>query len=192
MEYLTVGTREIKQELFRSIEDTDANNLKPRGGIWLTKYNNAFYNEWVDFILDDPVVLFYKNRNNSIWKQPCSLVTLNDSANIFNLDTSEKLEYLRSNYPLDNNKFSYRDISSIYDGIFVDMYGLLREIKDDKTREQLYRFGVNSLILFNLECINFYKSGFVLIEPFDFESRVYETVSYEIKIEDIKKKILRK
>ena len=50
MQYLTVGTREIKRELFREIEDTENTNIKPRGGLWLTKYENEHYNEWVDYI----------------------------------------------------------------------------------------------------------------------------------------------
>ena len=192
MKYLTVGTREITQELFRNVEDTEPNNIKPRGGLWLTKYHSEFYNEWVDFILDDPVILFYKNRQNSIWEQPCSLVTLNDSAKIFCLDSKQNLDYLRCTYPLDNDKFSYQAISNIYDGIYVDMYHLLCDIDDDETRKKIFKFGVNSLILFNLSCIDYYHPGTVYIEPFDYEAREYEAISYEIKCDDVKTRILKK
>ena len=192
MQYLTVGKRDFVYDSFRGVEDTDENSLKPVGGVWLTQYNNQYYNEWVEFILDDPVLLVYKNKGSSIWKQPCSLVTLKESANIFNLANQNDLDYLKQRYPLPGDKFSYKAMSSIYDGIFVNMYSLLRDVKDKGTRERLYKFGVNSLNLFNLDCIDYYQSGFVLIDPFDFEFGCVEAPSYEISIDDTKKRILKK
>ena len=129
MQYLTVGKRDFVYDSFRGVEDTDENSLKPVGGVWLTQYNNQYYNEWVEFILDDPVLLVYKNKGSSIWKQPCSLVTLKESANIFNLANQNDLDYLKQRYPLPGDKFSYKAMSSIYDGIFVNMYSLLRDVK---------------------------------------------------------------
>ena len=194
MKYLTVGTRDITEELFRDIEDATIDSLKPKGGLWLTVFDERYknYNEWVDFILDEPVILFYKNRHNSIWEQPCSLVTLKDSANIFYLNGKDSLDYLKLNYPLNGQKFSYQEISQIYDGIFIDMYGLLCEIKDLETRNKIFKFGVNSLILFNLSCIDYYQSGTVFIEPFDYEYGRSELTSYEIIYENTKKRILKK
>ena len=188
MKYLTVGTSEIKDELFRNIEDTEASNIKPRGGMWFTKYENEHYNEWVDYILEDPVALYYKSTGSSIWKQPCSLVTLKDSANILMLNNKEILDYLKANYPLADDKFSYEALSHIYDGIFVDMYKLMRNNGDMR----LYKFAVNSLILFNLDCIDYYQPGIVDIEPFDFEYGFCEAPIYNIKCEDTKKRILKK
>ena len=124
MQYLTVGTREITQELFMNVEDTDKESIKPRGGLWLTRYDSQFddYNEWVDYMIANPVTLYYKSRNYSMWEQPCSLVTLHDNANIYQLNGQENFDYLRTNYPLANDKFSYEQISHVYDGMFVDMY----------------------------------------------------------------------
>ena len=191
MKYLTVGTSEIKEELFREIEDTDPVSIKPRGGLWLTKYENEYYNEWVDYLLEDSVALFYKSKGNSIWEQPCSLVTLKESSNILQLVNSDTFNLLKEKYYLDDDKFSYQAISHIYDGIFVDMYKLLYDA-DDKTRKRLYKFGVNSLILFNLDCIEYYQSGVVLIEPFDFEYGYCEESNYKICCDNVKKKILKK
>ena len=188
MKYLTVGTSEIENELFRNVEDTEPSNIKPKGGLWLTKYYSDRYNEWVDYILEDPVALYYKSRGNSIWEQPCSLVTLNDSANILMLDNKEIFEYLKKNYPLADDKFSYEAISHIYDGIYVDMYKLLHVVNDPR----LYKFAVNSLVLFNLDCIDYYQSGVVNIEPFDYECGFCEAPIYEIKCDDVKKKTLTK
>ena len=188
MQYLTVGTNEIKRELFREVEDTSPSNIKPRGGLWLTKYENECYNEWVDYILEDSVALVYKSKGDSIWKQPCSLVTLNDGANVFNLHCKKDLDFLKQNYPLADNKFSYQEISHLYDGIYINMYKLMMEENDPR----LYKFAVNSLILFNLDCIYYYQSGIVDIEPFDYEYGYCEAPVYQIKCDDTKKRILMK
>ena len=192
MKYLTVGTREITRELFKPVEDIDG-SIKPRGGLWLTEYNELYKNcnDWVDFLINNSVVFFYKSRNYSMWEQPCSLVTLNERANIFELKTGKDLQYLVSNYPL-NNRFSYQEISRIYDGIFIDMVRLLREVNDYQICRELFKFDVNSLILFNLDCINYYQPGTVSIEPFNYEYGDGVVPNYEINIENVKKKILRK
>ena len=191
MKYLTVGTNEITRELFRNIEDTDASSMKPRGGLWLTKYENEYYNEWIDYLLEDSVTFYYKSKGSSIWEQPCSLVTLNESANILKLADNDTLNLLKKKYYLDDDKFSYQALSRNYDGVYVDMYNLLHDT-DLKTRDRLYKFGVNSLVLFNLDCIDYYQSGVVLIEPFDFEYGCEEMTSYVIQCDNVKKKILSK
>ncbi len=184
MKYLTVGRDELTT--VRKVEDTET--IKPRGGLWLTKYENEHYNEWVDYILEDTVALVYKSRGSSIWKQPCSLVTLKESANIFTLNDADSLSFLKDRYPQVDNKFSYSELSKDYDGIYVDMYKLLMKVDDSR----FYKFGVNSLILFNFDCIDYYQSGMVDIEPFDYEYGYCETVNYEIKCNDAKKRILRR
>lgn len=199
MKYLTVGTREIKRQLFKEIEDVDG-SIKPRGGLWLTEYNELHrnYNDWVDFLIYNPVVFFYKSRNYNMWAQPCSLVTLKEDANIFYLQSKENLDYLIRNYPRQNS-FSYQDICHIYDGIFVDMFKLIREIDDYQLCRQICKFDVNTLVLFNLDCIDYYQPGIVMIKPFDYEYGDCEELYYEINIEskkyqiddvNVKKKIL--
>ena len=73
MKYLTVGTNEIRDDLFRNIENTES--IKPRGGLWLTQYDERIkdYNHWVDFILMHPmqetadalndILKFYEKNN---------------------------------------------------------------------------------------------------------------------------------
>jgi len=198
MHYLTVGTSEITRDLFRKVENAAGDNMKPRGGLWLTIYNELYddYNEWVDYLLEDSTAFYYKSRNYngqnySMWNQPCSLVTLKDDANIYVLDSKEKLDSLREKHPIADGKFSYIDMSQIYDGIFVDMNKLLCSVSDGAMRSKICKFGVNSLVLFNLDCIDYYQSGVVSITPFDFEYAAYEGTQYKIKIDDTKKKILK-
>ena len=190
MEYLTVGTSEITRERFLPVEDTEPNSLKPRGGLWLTKYHNEHFNEWVDYLLEDPTTFYYKSKGHSLWMQPCSLVTLSKSANIYTLKDNDGLSFLKDNYPLTDDKFSYEAISRKYDGIYVDLYELLKNV-DSNTAMRLYKFGVSSLILFNLDCIEYYNSGVVDIEPFDFEYECNEGTFYQIKCDNVKKRILK-
>ena len=190
MKYLTVGTSEITRERFMNVEDREDKVIKPRGGLWLTKYENEYYNEWVDYLLGDSVALYYKSKGHSIWEQPCSLVTLNESANIYTLKDGEGLAFLKKNYPLHDDKFSYEAISHHYDGIFVDLRRLMLNT-DLETYQRLYTFGVSSLILFNLDCIKEYESGIVDIEPFDFEYEYNEGTTYQIKCDGVKKRILK-
>ena len=95
MKYLTVGTDEIVKDLFREVEDTESSSMKPRGGLWLTKYENEHYNEWVDYLLEDSVAFYYKSSEHSLWEQPCSLVKLNEDANIYQLESQMSLDYLK-------------------------------------------------------------------------------------------------
>ena len=169
MEYLTVGTNEIKKELFIPIKDNEVNIYKPKGGLWLTEYNEKYknYNAWVDYLIDNPDIFFYKNREANIWKQPCSLVTLKENTNIFMLENNTDYSYLKNNYPLDDKRFSYEMLVHKYDGSYVDTLKLLKDTNDNNALKLIMQFAVNSLVLFNLDCIDYYKSGYILINPFN-------------------------
>ena len=191
MNYLTVGTNEIKRELFIPVKDNEKNIYKPKGGLWFTKYeeNYANYNEWVDYLINNPDAFFYKNRVDNIWEQPCSLVTLRANANIFMLENKDEFTYLKREYPLDTKIFSYELLAHKYDGIYVDVLKLIRNTNDDVTLKMIRQFAVSSLVLFNIDCIDYYQSGHVLIKPFDLEYYMYESTEYKIEIEKVKKKV---
>ena len=193
--YLTVGTKKIEEGLFRSVQDTAlTNSMKPKGGLWLTEYNEDIqnYNHWVDFMLMHPNILFYKNKDGSVWEQPCSIVTLQDAANILFLDSKEQLDYLMKNYPYNQDKFSYEKLSQYFDGIFVDLGNLVHGRSGFDVWQKFSSFGVSSLVLFNLSCIDYYYSGDILIEPFDFENSSYHDRYYDINYQRDKKKVLKK
>ena len=45
MKYLTVGTKEIREDLFKKISDTNLNkSMKPQGGLWFTEYDENIGN----------------------------------------------------------------------------------------------------------------------------------------------------
>ena len=94
-------------------------------------------------------------------------------------------------YMINNDAFSYVKMSSHYDGIYIDMYKLLFQASGNDISAKIYKFGVNSLVLFNARPIDYYQSGRVLIEPYDFEYNYHDGTTYEIKIDNEKKKILK-
>lgn len=191
MEYLTVGTNEIRKDLFIPVKENEMDNFKPNGGLWLTEYDEQFknYNVWVDYLIDNPDILFYKNKSKNIWEQPCSLVTLKENTNIYILETNNNYSYLKNNYSLDDKRFSYELLAHKYDGIYVDILKLIKDTRDENALRMIRQFAVSSLVLFNVDCIDYYRSGYVLIEPFDFEYYMYESAGYEINYDKVKKKI---
>ncbi len=193
MKYLTVGTDEIKQDLFREVKDTDyVDSMKPNGGLWLTEYDESLKcNTWVDFMMARTNIWFYKMVGDNPFVQPCSVVSLKSNVNIYPLHNDQTLDYLMKCFPY-REKFSYEELSKYYDGIYVNLHNLFLGKYDEKILKKFSSFGVSSLVLFNLDCINYYQSGHVFLEPFDYESGVDFPEKYEIKIGDTKKKILKK
>ena len=192
MKYLTVGTNEISEDKFRPIQDTDLNDMKPVGGVWFTEYDENIknYNSWVDFILCRPHILFYKSSGSNPFIQPCSLISLKKKCNLYALHNDQTLDYLMKCFP-NGDKFSYEQLSQYYDGIYVNLFSLFRGKYDEKILSKFSSFGVSSLVLFNLNCIDYYQSGNVFIEPFDYESNEISD-NYEIKIDSTRKKVLKK
>lgn len=168
--YLTVGTDEIRRNLFVPVSDVNAHSeVKPSGGLWLTDFDTNIpnYNNWVNHLLYSKMsVFFYKNRNSNPFKQPCCVVTLKEDANIFQLKSREGYQFLLDKFPNGKGGFSYERISEKYDGIYVDLTHFLYSMDIDEARK-FYSFDVNTLILFNCDCIDHYYSGVVDIVPFD-------------------------
>ena len=98
-------------------------------------------------------------------------------------------------YSFCDYKFSYVKLSKDYDGIYVDLRNLFRDNENYDTFKKFSSFGVNSLVLFHLDCIDYYYPGDVLIEPFDFEDGMNFDRFYEIqyKKDDMnKRKVLKR
>lgn len=178
--YLTVGTNNISQALFRRVKK-GINIDKVFGGLWLTKYQ-PIGNAWIEYISDKPHLLIFKGIQD-FSHIPCSLVTLKDQAKIFYLDDDAKLDYLRKHYG--NGKFfSYPLLSQDYDGIYIDF----SKNKAHPALSELYSaFCVDSLILFNLDCIAYFQPG--EIHPMGFyDDLCFE--DYEIVISPEQKEII--
>ena len=195
MYYLTVGTREIREDLFREIADSKLNgSIKPSGGLWLTRYDikYPFYNEWVDYILSHPNILFYKNREGSPFCQPCAVVDVDDDAKIYSLMSKGDYDELVRCYGDVNGRFSFEELSKEWDGIYININSLMDSL-DGRTVNLFSSFGVNSLILFRMEAILEYYPGNVMIDPVDYEDYLnFCFSSYHIIVDQKQKFLVRK
>ena len=177
--YLSVGKSTLNSNLFMNIKN---NGIKPLGGLWATKQDTQKRNSnaWIEHIFENPTILLFKYNNNL----DSILLTLEDNANIFILKTQKDLEFLKINFPSENDLIDYESISKCYDGLFINIHQL------DVTA--MMKFSVNSLILFNLDCINYYQKCKISIESNDFEEyygEYREFTDYIISVDEEKQQV---
>lgn len=154
---------------FKPIEDPDENRMKPYGGKWFTKYDENYpnYNEWIEFLIEHPHVFVHKGLNHQ--NMPCTIIKLSDEAKIYYLSEIEELNYLIENYPDGNGFFSYELLSQDYDGIFVKPNRIVDNVMDENIKAKIASYDVQSLLLFNSDAIEHYRSGAISIENYDYE-----------------------
>ena len=190
MKFLTVGTDEICRSKFRPVGNR-TDSIKPIGGLWLTKYYEGYnrYNDWVEFLISHPSIFYAKSVNDDALVQPCSLVTLKDSSNIFSLINGVSYEYLISNYSNFDDYISYESLSHDFDGIYIDLLGLQCTMDGIIPIRMADEYSVSTLILFNSDCIDYYQSGKVIID-YD-PSSIYDidVSDYEIKVDNVRKRV---
>lgn len=185
MNYLSIGTNNISSELFLEIKNRDG--FKPTGGLWATAHDNKYvnYNEWAEYLCSHPYLIFYQHYENP-YLLPAIYFTLKDNSNIFIIDSIEKIKFLKSKYPY-NNWINYEKMSQDYDGIFVNI-DALRKIDRETFKCIIDSFSVNTLILFNLNCIKHYQKASIDLIGTEFNNP-YEFPEYTIIIEKEKKEI---
>ena len=156
--FISIGTDQILADLEQPIKN---NGTKPIGGLWASPYYSEYpnYNPWMEYMLNNIHILFYKRHGQDPFNIPAAVITLNDNANIFHLANSDALNFLKQNYPTPDG--------------WIDF---------EKMALRIDRFGVNSLLLFNLTCINYYQKSLIVIEPFDFTDS-YDYITYDIKVD---------
>lgn len=185
--YLHVGHNEVNPLTFRQIQDGQLINnklSKPRGGLWLTNQekDNTIGNEWVEFLSWHPNEAIYLHHLQENGTMKCLLVSLKDKAKIFNLDNNEQLNYLIEKYP-NEQLFSYEALSKDYDGIYLNIYKFYHL---PIFNNYFSKFSVNTLLLFNYDCISYYYPGIIEIKDID---ENYEFNNYHIILENEKKEI---
>ena len=109
--YLHIGKNSLNNITFQPLKDDDF-PCKPRGGLWLTHQNpeNIIGNEWIEYLSWHPHIAIYHHYLNSDATMDCLLVELKKNAQIYILDSLDKLNYLKQKYPKDNF-FSYEALS---------------------------------------------------------------------------------
>ena len=177
-EYVTIGTKNIAEDIFRKIlRPLDINFYKPNGGLWSSKFISRIYciSEWHDYLLyEDQETASYKNINAG------AIFTLKNNAKILNIDSEEKIIELSQKYPswhyilthYDNpelNIIDFETLSKDYDGVEVS----INKLGYNKPGLTFNSWSVNTLLLFNLNCIEKYQSVDIEVSLFNYDKRPY-------------------
>lgn len=184
MGYLFLHVGKDYLSTFNPIADS-VGEAKPHGGKWFTKYDLKYpnYNEWVDFLIEHPNMIFYKHLDPQ--NMPCVIIKLKETAKIFNLTSVDELYSLIEQYPDKDGFFSYELLSQDYDGIFVNPRTVLNNLNDETLKKRIALYDVPSLLLFNDREIEYYQSGFINILNIDIDDENYSPyeVNYKINID---------
>lgn len=162
-QYVTIGTKTISSNVFRNIlRPLNNYSFKPTGGLWASTFNKYMISDWYEYMMYEGSYLqSIKNIKEA------AIFSLKDNAKILTIDSCEQINELSKKYPSyhhilglyeqvnENNKiFDYEELSKEYDGIYVNYYkinfsGKIQTFKD---------WSVNTLLLFNINCIDNYQS----------------------------------
>lgn len=189
MSYLTIGTDELLIEKMAPI--TNNEDGKPRGGLWATvqtEYND--YNSWLDYLTCSVGihVLYYKYASDLPYLRAAHF-ELKKNANILNIETNEDFKNAMMDFSCDGSWLDFEKIATFFDGIYINTK-LCYTLKDfDKAKNILNLFSVSSLILFNLDCVEYYQKASVKINNNGFSEYGYEDITYVIEIEDEKRQV---
>ena len=177
-EYVTIGTKNIAEDIFRKIlRPLDINFYKPNGGLLSSEFISRIYciSEWHDYLLyEDQETASYKNINAG------AIFTLKNNAKILNIDSEEKIIELSQKYPswhyilthYDNpelNIIDFETLSKDYDGVEVS----INKLGYNKPGLTFNSWSVNTLLLFNLNCIEKYQSIDIEVSLFNYDKRPY-------------------
>lgn len=177
-EYVTIGTKNIAEDIFRKIlRPLDINFYKPNGGLWSSEFISRIYciSEWHDYLLyEDQETASYKNINAG------AIFTLKNNAKILNIDSEEKIIELSQKYPswhyilthYDNSELNIIDFETLskdYDGVEVS----INKLGYNKPGLTFNSWSVNTLLLFNLNCIEKYQSIDIEVSLFNYDKRPY-------------------
>lgn len=182
-EYITIGNPVITKDIFRNIlRPLDNYNYKPIGGLWASEFISQLYGicPWYNYLLEARGIANCISQYKDLTK--ASIFTLKENANILKITSQVQIEELSKQYPSyhhllnnyteitpQNTIFDFEEISKIYDGIYVDYDKLMLEYKT----LAFNTWSINTLLLFNLDCIKEYKPvqinvDFEDIDPFPY------------------------
>lgn len=180
-EYITIGTKDISKDAFRQVLRPHHKDFyKPNGGLWSSEFISKIscISQWHDYLLyEDPETATYKNLSKG------ALFTLNDNAKILTLDSTEKIINTSKKYPsyhyiLSNNDIQnklhiidYESLSKDYDGIYVSV----NQLGFNEIAYTFNSWSVDTLLLFNLDCIKEYQSVDIFTPSNPYEMLPYIT-----------------
>lgn len=174
-QYVTVGTETISSNIFRKIlRPLNNYTFKPTGGLWASEFNKYMVSDWYEYIIYEGSYL-QAIKNITL----AAVFTLKDAAKILTIDSCNQIKELAKKYPsyhhilglcepltTKNKIFDFEELSREYDGVYINYYGInfSREIETFKN------WSINTLLLFNIDCIEKYQSINIMPQnPYDSE-----------------------
>lgn len=162
-QYVTTGTETISGNIFRSIL-RPLNNFafKPTGGLWAAEFNKYIISDWYEYMIT-------KGSYLQIFKdiKVAAIFTLKDDAKILTINSCNQIHKLAKKYPSyhhmlglcelltkQNVIFDFEELSKEYDGVYIDYY----KINFSGEIETFRAWSINTLLLFNINCIENYQS----------------------------------
>ncbi len=158
--YIFIGSPIITKELFRKVLRSLNNySCKPNGGLWASKYTSPYHiSDWYSYLIDKKEIAFYKNLSSASMftlKDDANILVINDYETVLNLiakfpSIHQKLSYYESpEIPVEQKIFSFEELTKYYDGVYVDY----DHFRFSNSTDIFNSWSVNSLLLFNLDCI---------------------------------------
>ena len=192
-EYIMVGAPIITREIFRKVLIPLNNySFKPSGGYWASEHisNLGNISDWFTYLQDAHSIARYKNLNQS------TIFNLKDNAKILTINSLKQILELAEQYPSyhhilgyceeitkKNTIFDFKKLSKDYDGVYIDFNAFWYP------RETIVfdKLSVNSLLLFNLDCIKEYQTTPIVFDidnPYSFPFIKKDTIETPQKIEE--------
>ena len=182
-EYITIGNPIITKDVFKQIlRPLDNYSHKPIGGLWASEATSLIYGicPWYNYLLDARGIANCISQYKDLTK--AAIFTLKENANILTIDTYKQIQELSVQYPSHHHIlyyydkitpsttiFDFEEIAKIYDGVYINYDKLILD-----TRTIVFNsWSVNTLLLFNLDCIKEYKTAQITIDFEDIDPFPY-------------------
>ena len=200
--FLTVGIDNLDKKYFDPIDNSVF--FKPICGLWATRQKDDVINsnEWLDYLIKKDRNTYFDKYEKYEFNLPAIFLTLKENSRIYNVKSINDLLSIMESFPnkkdtwwrYDYNNsnltfIDYEKVSTIYDGIFFDISILQEEANGDLFLEEniINPFCIDTLILFNLDCIAYYQQAEINITPFGYANFDDYDIPYIINISNEKK-----
>ncbi len=166
MNLITLGIDEIKKDQFNEIKNMKRGN-KPWGGLWTSPIESEY--GWYNFVKGE-------HYREEYYLNKMTLITLKSDAKIYKIDSVEDFdlcphiqERVQEQDPFfitsqDQNtifnkfkKIDFEKLSEDYDGVWITVKAIVNlENRHQNFMGDLYGWDVETVLLFNLNCIESY------------------------------------
>ena len=150
--YISNGTNKLYHELMKPpFAYIIHNSSKPCGGVWTTEdTGNINSNFWLRFIADEDY--YGKYSNDAV------LIKLKETAKILYIKDIASFLLAQMKYPVNQGRFLAKNMMLDYHKIAKDYDGVLLSedlFYDRKTSSLFKDWAVESLVIFNLNCVEY-------------------------------------